>query len=206
MRKLEIAGVKRNMLTAIRPVSSGRNGKIIWEFVCDCGNHIFAPATDFMLGRPKSCGCIRGPHYSDIPLDRDRIYSIYKGIKRRCYNPKCKEYDRYGGRGITVCDEWLNNFGTFRLWALSNGYQPNLTIERIDNDGDYCPDNCRWATMKEQNNNTSWNRRITFDGITLTVSDWAKKIGISQQALQKRLNNWPIDRALTDPRNEWCVR
>lgn len=205
-KRLDITGMKKFHLTALYPVGVQKNGKVVWKFLCDCGNFTTAPATDFYTGHRQSCGCIQGPRYSDVPLDKDRLYGVYKGMKRRCYNPKEHEYERYGGRGIKICDEWLNDYGAFRTWAMANGYQQGLTIDRIDNDGNYCPENCRWATRKEQNNNTSQNRRISFDGLTLTVTEWAKKIGITQQALQKRLNNWSLERALTEPRNEWCVR
>lgn len=130
---------------------------------------------------------------------RKRIRRIWGGIIRRCDNPNAEFYHRYGGRGITVCDEW-RDFEVFYKWALHNGYKDNLTIDRIDNDGNYEPSNCRWATWKEQANNKSLNHILTFNGKSQTMTLWAEEAGITRSAIKTRLKNgWSVEKALTTP-------
>lgn len=130
---------------------------------------------------------------------RTRLYAIWCKMLARTRDPKNNRYSRYGGRGIKVCDEWLD-FATFAKWALSNGYNEFLSIDRIDNDGNYCPENCRWATPKEQARNTKSVKPITFNGETHSVPEWAEKIGIPKYTLHKRLRSgWSVERALTEP-------
>ena len=112
-----------------------------------------------------------------------RLYRIWIAMRSRCYSEKNESYKDYGGRGISVCDEWSNSFVAFMQWSLSSGYQENLTIDRIDTDGNYCPENCRWATRKEQANNKRNTLYITFEGITHTSSEGASILGISVQTV-----------------------
>jgi hypothetical protein len=119
-------------------------------------------------------------------------------MKTRCYNPASDAYDRYGGRGIKVCEDWKNSFVSFFDWAMSNGYADNLTLDRINNDGNYSPDNCRWSTKQEQNNNRRCNRMITYNGKTQNVAQWARELGIKRVTLQNRLNRgWSVEKALS---------
>ena len=128
-----------------------------------------------------------------------RLWGIYHGMKKRCYNENCKRYKDYGGRGIKVCSEWLETFDNFADWAYRNGYEENLTIDRIDNDKDYAPDNCRWATNKQQCNNTRRNIKIEYKGETKTISEWCEHLGLNYYTVQKRLKNgWSVQRALEE--------
>ena len=134
-----------------------------------------------------------------------RLYSIWKTMRQRCLNPKSTNFHKYGARGITVCEEW-DSFISFQDWAYLNGYAQNLTLDRIDNDGDYEPANCRWATYIEQNNNRRDNKRITFQDQTMTISEWARYLGMSVTTLWSRLYeyNWSIEKALTTSRRRYA--
>jgi hypothetical protein len=121
-------------------------------------------------------------------------------MKERCYNSKRKEYPNYGGRGISVCSEWFD-FRNFMEWSLSNGYSDDLTIDRIDNDGNYCPENCRWVSMKQQGQNKRTNRYITHNGETKTITQWANDNGLQYHVLKKRIDGlgWSFERAISEP-------
>ena len=118
---------------------------------------------------------------------KTRLYNVWCAMKERCNNPHNKRYENYGGKGIKVCDEWKNDFATFRSWAMENGYDDGLTIDRIDTDGNYEPSNCRWVTHKVQNRNYSRNHLITYDGRTQCLSDWADELGINRATVLFRL-------------------
>lgn len=128
-----------------------------------------------------------------------RIYAIYRGIKARCYSKANYHYKWYGARGITMCDEWLKDPGAFCKWGLANGYQDDLTIERIDNNKNYSPDNCRWATITEQCNNRRNNRVITINGITQTEAQWARQYGLHHKVITRRLKKGLSGEALIQP-------
>ena len=130
-----------------------------------------------------------------------RLYRIWQQMKNRCHNPKTSRFKDYGGRGITVCDEWKNDFQAFYNWAMANGYSDDLTIDRIDNDGNYEPSNCRWATELEQVNNSRHNHMVTYQGRTQSLSDWGRSLGIPFHVLSHRINTyeWDVERAFTTP-------
>lgn len=116
-----------------------------------------------------------------------RLYRIWVNMKTRCYNENDPHFERYGGRGISICDEWRNDFLTFHEWSMSNGYEEHLTIDRIDNNGNYSPVNCRWSTIQEQNVNKRNVRFITYDGKTQTIPQWTKELGLGKETIRQRL-------------------
>lgn len=176
----------------------------IFLCMCDCGNETTATYHELTSGGKRSCGCLRkevqlachtkhGDSYS-------RLYKIYRGMLSRCYNTNQIGYKNYWGRGITVCDEW-QDYKNFREWALTHGYNDNLTIDRIDNDKGYSPDNCRWITSFEQASNQRTNKNITINGETHTTSEWCRRYGISRGVVWHRMNdyNWDAKKALETP-------
>lgn len=128
------------------------------------------------------------------------LYAVWCAMKQRCYNKNNKKYAIYGGKGVGICEQWRTDFATFKAWALSNGYRKGLTIDRIDGDKDYCPQNCRWVDYVEQNHNLKKNKILTLGDKTMCVSQWAKYLGIGRSTLNNRLEKgWSVRKALTTP-------
>ena len=198
----DISGQRFGYLTAIRR-NGTQNGHVTWECTCDCGNTTVVPGIALTSGSIKSCGCMTGKLIAEAKkthgMSYHRLYGIWSDMKRRCNNPAREKYDRYGGRGIRVCEEWDTNFSAFANWAYTNGYQDTLSIDRIDNDGDYCPENCRWATMDIQSNNKSVNHRLEYNGEIHTLKEWSDITGIPYSTIRSRTNtlNWDVDQILT---------
>ena len=161
---------------------------VFWRCECECGSGIirYKKTSDLLKGLGNlSCGCQRQKHkyeLADLPL-----YIVFKAMKQRCYNPKNKDYPRYGGRGIYICDEWLKDPRLFISWAKSKGYKRGLEIDRSNNDGPYSPDNCRWVPRAMQNRNTSANIKLTVGGETHLCSEWARLLGLSKCRISDKL-------------------
>lgn len=129
---------------------------------------------------------------------KTRLYRLWSGIKTRCYNSNDKKYMNYGGRGIKMADEWKNNFHSFATWAVCNGYEEHLTIDRINVDEDYSPNNCRWSTWEVQENNRTNNHLLEYDGKIHTLAEWAKITGIKRHTIEQRIRyGWTTERILT---------
>lgn len=144
-------------------------GKPQWNCVCDCGNRTVVSSSQLVSSRTRSCGCLVTENhfrkYTVPNLTKTRIYSIWCGMKQRCEDVNAINYKHYGGKGIKVCDEWRHNLQAFYEWAMANGYRDDLTIDRIDNNKGYSPDNCRWASYQEQQNNRSNNIKHNLEEI-----------------------------------------
>ena len=205
----DMIGMKINMWTVLEYVGKNKSGGYMWRCKCECGNERIVDGRSLRCGASKCCGCTRGKNNIGNFKHggrKERLYSVWQSMKSRCLNRNDTFYYRYGGRGIRVCDDWLD-YEKFRTWALSSGYDPNseyrkCTLDRIENDGSYCPENCRWVAQKIQNNNRSSNHIVTNgDGVSKTLSEWSRIVGIKKDTLRRRIcdRGWDVDRALTEP-------
>ena len=196
-------GEKINRLTIIglAKTKTGHNG---FEALCECGSITIASRSDLKSGHTKSCGCyakeVKGDGTRTHGKAKTRLHGIRNGMTQRCYNPNRKAYKDYGGRGIKVCGEWRSDYVVFENWALGNGYRESLCIERIDNDGNYEPSNCRWATPKEQANNRRHSPRqrvININGQPHFLSDLAKENGLKPDIVSARFRRgWKMPELL----------
>lgn len=160
--------------------------RVIWLCDCECGNTTEVPTSKLTSGNTKSCGCLQGEVHKTHGLSDTRLHRIWMGIKRRCYTVTTHNYNDYGGRGIKMCDEWLNDFKTFYDWAMANGYKEDLSLDRIDVDGNYEPNNCRWANDYVQTHNRRLDKLYTYNGKTMSVRDWCKEIGFYWSVFDKK--------------------
>lgn len=194
-RKIDLTGKRFGKLTVIG--EAGHRGKeLAWLCQCDCGNKTVVIGNNLKRGHTKSCGCLQVTHKAT----GTRLYTIWQRMKDRTLNKNSHAYGRYGKRGITLCDEWRDSFEAFRDWALSNGYKDTLSVDRIDNNRGYSPDNCRWVNVKTQSNNRSSCHLLTYNGETKNVTQWAETIGMNPVTLESRIiSGWSIEKALSTP-------
>lgn len=191
MEAKNLAFKKFGKLTAIKQdgfytFPSGRK-TAMWICECECGN-ITKPIKAWQLtnGHTRSCGCLKNEAQRTHGKSKTRLYKIWSGMKQRCKNTKTPFYKDYGGRGISFCEEWMA-FENFEKWATQNGYTDKLTLDRIDVNGNYEPSNCRWATKKDQSNNTRINHIVIINGERKTLSELARQTGISRSTLYNRV-------------------
>ena len=191
-------GEKINHLTLVEDLGM-RKKNHFGLFKCDCGNFKEIRISNVTTNNTKSCGCMaHRPNGNNRKhgICYTRPYHIWERMKQRCNNPNYKEYDYYGGRGISICEEWKNP-KNFYDWAMENGYADNLSIDRIDVNKGYEPSNCRWATPKEQCNNKRNNIRITLYGETKTLAQWCEELNLSYGMVRARIKRgWSYERAL----------
>ena len=177
--------------------TTGSKPKTMWRCLCDCGKETVVWGSSLTQGTTVSCGCKKRKHGF---ANKERLYETWQNMKRRCNNPRNKRYKQNGARGIKDCAEWAHDYVAFRNWAMSNGYGDDLTIDRIDVDKGYSPDNCRWVGAKIQANNMTRNRFITFRGKTMTLSQWAEELGLSYGVINHRIQRgWDMDKIANTP-------
>lgn len=207
-------GKKFRSLIVLEVIKSIPNGKFKatgFKCKCDCGNEAVVIASMVVIGRIRSCGCMlnkRSPfRKAKHGYAHTLIYKLFGGMKLRCYGKHRESYKHYGGRGIIICEEWLNCFVSFYNWAVENGWQKGLEIDRINNDGNYEPSNCRFVTTKENSNNRRTTRVLNLNGVKLSLVDWSNKLGIHPDTLRGRLRRgWDIKKTLTIPTNKNYAR
>lgn len=201
---LDLVGKQYGRLTVLEYSCRNTRGKSMWKCQCECGNTCEVLGTRLRSGHTKSCGCynheITKEKSTTHGMSNSRLYNIWKVMLKRCNYKNGTNYRNYGAKGIRVCEEWYS-FEKFRDWAIDNGYSDELTIDRINNGGNYTPENCRWVDMKTQARNTSRNLLLTFRGETHCLMEWAEIVGINYRTLQGRIlrYGWSIDRALSTP-------
>lgn len=197
---IDRTGTEINGIKFLKRIPGGK--KVKWLCLCTCGRKFEGYADHISEGR-KCPNCGRKTQALKISKHqgyKDALYSVWLSMKQRCSNPNATEYKNYGARGITVCDEWANDYQSFKEWATRNGYKQGLSIDRIDNNGNYEPSNCRWANMTTQALNKRSNHLITFEGKTLPVSEMARIYGFRPCVIERRIcRGWTVQRALTTP-------
>lgn len=205
MTKLkDLTGQKFGRLTVIMRTEN-IGSKTAWLCKCDCGKKTVVSGSNLHNGHVRSCGCL----WKDfVPGNNKKLntrhgethtklYRAWGNMRYRCNNPNCKSYKDYGGRGITICEEW-ESYEAFRDWALANGFANDRSIDRIDVNGNYEPSNCRWTDMKTQSNNKRDNNYLTFQGQTRTIQEWSEITGIKWTTIKERIKRgWTVEKALS---------
>lgn len=205
--KKDLSGLRFGKLVVVEYTGNNKSGRAMWLCRCDCGNYHKTLGKYLLNGDTTSCGCHRArilsntiKRHTSHKMSKTKLYTKWVSIKDRCFNPKNKAYQNYGGRGIRVCKEWAESFENFYEWAINSGYSEELTIDRIDVNGDYEPNNCRWADVKTQSNNTRRNHYLTYKGETKSLAEWAEIKKINYSTLRARINtyHWSVEKALED--------
>lgn len=207
MNTIDLTGCRfgRLVVQCRTPKSECKSNEIWFTCRCDCGSVINVRGRHLRYGKVKSCGCLEKENRERLCQDRithgeskTRLYRTWNGMNERCNNPNNSRYASYGGRGITVCDEW-KKYESFRDWSVNNGYEDGLSIDRIDNDKGYCPENCRWITLTQQANNKRTNTVFNDDGVNKTIAELSKEYHIPYDTLFARLKyyHWSFEKAIT---------
>lgn len=218
---IDLKGQKFASLLVVEYLGTNSDNKALWRCLCDCGKEATVTGKVLRSGRIKSCGCARqrvrkgnlvivgepltlsDRKLSDCSthgMGKTRTYNSWQRIRQFCYNPNCKKYPKYGGRGIKVCDRWLESFQNF---LEDMGERPEgMTLDRKDNDKDYTPENCRWATPKQQSNNRNYCKKFEYKGELLTIAELADRFNWSYSTLYQRIctMKWDVEKALTTPK------
>lgn len=199
MNLKDLTGKRFGRLVVLKRDFSSEKKGVRWLCKCDCGNEKIILGQTLLRGKAKSCGCYRKEcgniqkFSTKHNKSHSKIYKTWQCMKSRCYDKNDKyHYKDYGGRGISICNEWLSDFMNFYNWAITNGYKDGLTIDRIDVNGNYEPNNCRWATKEEQANNRRKTQFITYNNETHTINEWCKILNLKKYVLRQRLKNYGI--------------
>lgn len=182
----DLSGRHFNAWEVLERAPNNSHGSAMFLCRCECGTTRVIRAGCLKSGKSKSCGCHKNDYNRTHGGKGTRLYEIWRQMRYRCQKPNHNAYPKYGGRGISVCPEW-NDFAVFRAWALSHGYTDRLSIDRIDVDGNYCPENCRWADSTVQMNNRRTTPHYSYMGENMTLSEWSRRLGIPRTTLQNRI-------------------
>lgn len=199
-RKLDLSGQRFSKLVALSTTGLKDHGTAIWRCVCDCGCYANVSTRNLRSGHTRSCGCLKGglvQHGETVTKEFSAEYIVWQSMRHRVvWKNNSKDHERYQGRGISCCERW-NSYENF-LSDMGRRPSPKHSLDRIDNNGDYEPGNCRWATKKQQARNRRTNRVIEYNGIILCVAEWSEKLGLAQATINQRLTlGWSAERALT---------
>lgn len=187
-KRIDLSGLKFSSLLVLKDVGNNKHGRAIWECICDCGNHTIVEGAALRIGKSKSCSCKSKSRLGSVSITHGHTigkkysseYNCWIHMKGRCYNTKNKSYPDYGGRGIKVCDRWVNDFNLFLL-DMGNKPSKEYSIDRIDNNGDYSPSNCRWATRLQQNRNKRNTVLVEYMGQLKTMPEWCEILGFKRK-------------------------
>lgn len=199
----DLTGMTFKRLTVVRFSHRGESKQLFWECLCSCGKTTFVISAHLNKGICRSCGCYAAERSSEVHYkhghSRSPIYKLWHAMLSRCHTVESKNYKQYGARGISVCQRWRDSFENF-LADMGPRPSPAYSIDRIDNNKGYEPENCRWATLKTQQRNTSRNHFLTYAGETLTISEWAERMKFDPRVIQCRLKRgWTSERSVTSP-------
>lgn len=200
-----LIGQQFGYLTVVSRAENTKTGKAMWNCICKCGNSTIVPTYRLNSGKCKSCGCKKFESHNRVHgMTKTGIHNKWLQIKQRCLDKNCKAYQKYGAVGITICDEWKNDFVAFMNWSYQNGFKEGLSLDRIDGSKGYSPDNCRWITWKGQCNNRRSNIKITYQGKTQNLVQWCEELGLRYQLVWQRMRRgMTFEEAATMPLVEY---
>lgn len=199
---IDLTGKKYGYLTVISRDKNTKDGRATWKCLCKCGKYTVVPTYRLNAGECQSCGCKKFESHNRVHgMTKTDLHNKWLQIKQRCLDKNYRAYQRYGAAGITICDEWKNNFVAFMNWSYQNGYREGLSLDRIDNSKGYSPDNCRWVTWKDQCNNRRNNVKITYQGRTQNLKQWCEELGIDYHFVYQRMrkNGMTFEEAINKP-------
>lgn len=201
---IDLSNRKFGMLKVIERVENGKDGATRYLCECKCGKRKIIRSKHLKSGAIQDCGCMKSARTSERNFKhgdcRARLYNIWIKMRNRCSNPKCKDWNSYGGRGIKVCSEWQESYFAFRDWAYANGYDESKSIDRIDVNNGYSPENCRWADDIAQANNKRSNHVITYQGEKMSLADAARLAAVPYDTLKRRIScGWDVEKAVDTP-------